>query len=378
MSRSFELKILLLLQKLSEKCASENVQHQSEITSLKTSYEEKVKLIQSTADKKEVLYQSQIKELENQLSQSPPTENHQSEKGTADLSTSSDLLRAEMEKMVLEIGILVDKIQEERSSKEQLEVAQSALQQETQDLQQYTDRLSKELRERETEILALKVKLEDTKQQFQEFPEQVSVLRFSNTKLTEENESLKDVKESLKEESESLKEENESLKATIEASQSRIANLEAKNQLTNKGILRLQSQVSHMKALHYEACNEIRSGIVDLLTESKKMEDSILVKARQLQTELSQTLRTLGDTKSEMEMMQSEKNNSDDVETVRRDLSRQLEAERKARERLQEHLTQVTSDHDAELGELLQERQQLQVSSKLYLVCNSVHIRFTI
>ena len=298
--------------------------------------------------------QKRIAELE-QPDKNQTQTNVETENGTLSLER-------EKSRLLAEIDTLEGQIRNEQQASQRLKADHSAQQEQIESLSQRIGSLFEQLTVKTAEVESLQVQY-DTAQE-----------RFSTLEST-----LKHTEAA----NHSIKEESAGLQRSISALQEQLMESVALKQAVGEKLAQLSAQVSKAKvslSSVKDSASSVMAGcrqeIVSRVSTFAAQQKTVLEVHHSREAQLLSDMESLKEQNQALSQQLEETNTSSNRDQERsgtdpvveelthevRELKELLQSERNSKKRLQDHLAQIVSDHDAELSELMEEKEKLQES----------------
>jgi chromosome segregation ATPase len=280
-------------------------------------------------------------------------------------SDSQEKLATEKQNLQSEITSLEERMEKEKSQKEELTANLTSLRGETEALSQHVNALSQQLAEKSAETDLLKLEYTASEERFRDLTSQLAALKTSNTELEQHNKLLLRDLQAANSSTRSLSEREQrnlhelasamvKLKSDLPIAKKTVRiTLSAMSEGISKSFASLTTAIRS----HLEREGERARAIADQLR-------SVEEQYTQVSQELEEVRRSGVEQPSgwDDEGWNTSGTQVSDLEEKIRELEKQVHLEISSKERLKEHLTRISADHDAELSELVEERDRLQAS----------------
>ena len=328
--------------------------HSRELTSLKQLHEEELQALRDASREKEEELQKRIAELKQP--DHIQTETHV-ETGNGALS-----LEREKSRLLAEIGDLEAQICNEQQASQRLKADHSTQQEQIESLSQRIGSLSEQLTEKTAEVESIQAQYDSAQERFSTLESALKHTEAANH---------------------SIREESAGLQRSIAALQEQLMESVVSKQAIGETLVELCAQVSETRASLSSAKDSasslmavLRQEIASSISTFASQQRAVLEKYHRRKTELLRDTESLKEQNLSLSLKLEEANMSDkknqkadgtdplveELSCEVRDLKELLQSERNSKKRLQDHLAQIVADHDAELSELVEEKEKLQES----------------
>lgn len=281
-----------------------------------------------------------------------------------DVETENGALSLEREKsrLLAEIDTLEGQISEEQQASQRLKADHSAQKEQIEGLSKRISSLFEQLTVKTAEVESLQVQYDTAQERFTALE--------STLKHTEAY-------------NHSIKEESVGLQRSISALQEQLMESLALKQAVGKKLAQLSTQVSEAKVSLSSVKDSAssmtascRQEIMSCVSTFAAQQQTVLEVYRSKEAQLLSAVESLKEQNHALSQKLDKTNTSsnrdqerDGTDPVVEDLTHEvcelkelLQSERSSKKRLQDHLAQIVSDHDAELSELMEEKENLEES----------------
>ena len=329
-------------------------QHSHELTSLQQLHEERLQALQDANKQKTEELQKKIAELE----QSDQTQTQT----TIESGNGISSLEGEKARLQAEVDNLEGQLREEQQASQKLKEDHLAQHEQAESLSQHIRSLSEQLAAKTTDVATLQAQCNRSQEKFNTLQTTLDHTEAVNC---------------------SIREESAGLQHSMGALQNQLMESVALKQAVREQLVQLCAQVSEAKV----SLSSVKESASTMMAELKQnVMGSISAFAAQQETSLEVCRRREAELLSDAESLKKENHSlsqrleqanlndessqrgdgtSHEVEELAsevRELKELLQSERNSKKRLQDHLAQIVADHDAELSELVEEREKLQES----------------
>lgn len=326
-------------------------QHGRELTSLQQLHEERLQALRDANGQKTEELQKRIAELE----QPDQTQNQTT------IETGNGILSLEREKarLLAEVDNLEGQLREEQQASQKLKADHLAQQEQAESLSQHIGSLSEQLAAKTTEVATLQAQHDHTQEKFNTLQTTLDHTEAANCSIREESAGLQRSVQTQLLESVTLKQSvrEELVQLRTQVSEVKVCLSSAK-----------ESASSMMTELRQEVMGSISAFAAQqqtALEACRRREAELLSDAESLRKQSNSLLQRLEEANLNDESIQKDEGMAPVAEELAsevRELKELLQSERNSKKRLQDHLAQIVADHDAELSELVEEREKLQES----------------